>query len=102
MTMTTVTVPHAPIVIRRGPAYWLGGYRTMLRWQLVSLRIWLPALILLQILFGAGMVLGIGLLFEDITPIAALYVSSGVPVINLLVIGLILGPQLVADQKAQG
>ena len=30
--MTTVTVPHAPIVVRGGPAYWLGGYRTMLRW----------------------------------------------------------------------
>jgi ABC-2 type transport system permease protein len=102
MTMTTVTVSHAPIVVRGGPAYWLGGYRTMLRWQLASLRVWLPALTVLQVLFGAGMVLGIGLLFEDIPPTAALYVSSGVPVINLLVIGLILGPQLVADQKAQG
>jgi ABC-2 type transport system permease protein len=102
MTMTTVTVPYAPIVVRGGPAYWLGGYRTMLRWQLASLRVWLPALTVIQVLFGAGMVLGIGLLFEDISPAAALYVSSGVPVINLLVIGLILGPQLVADQKAQG
>jgi ABC-2 type transport system permease protein len=101
MTMATVTLPHARLEVRGGPAYWLGSYRTMLRWQLASLRIWLPTLALVQVLAGAGMVLGIGLLFADISPTAALYVSSGVPVINLLMVGLILGPQLIADQKTQ-
>ena len=100
--MATVALPRPQTEVRRGPAHWVGGYRTMLRWHLTSLRAWLPALTVMQVLVGAGMVLGIGLLFEDISPTAALYVSSGVPVINLLVIGLILGPQLVADQKAQG
>jgi ABC-2 type transport system permease protein len=44
-------------------------------------------------------VLGIALFFQHIPPSAALYVSTGVPVINLVMVGLILGPQLVADQK---
>jgi len=103
--MATVTLRHPPtrprLEVRGGPAYWLGGYRTMLCWQLASLRIWLPTLALVQVLAGAGMVLGIGLLFADIPPTAALYVSSGVPVINLVMVGLILGPQLIADQKTQ-
>jgi ABC-2 type transport system permease protein len=105
MTMTTVTLPNPQtslqIEVRRGPAYWISGYRTMLRWQLASLRTLLPLLTGIQILVGAGFVLGIALLFDDISPTAALYVSSGAPVMNLLMVGLLLGPQLVAEQKAQ-
>jgi ABC-2 type transport system permease protein len=85
--------------VRRGPGYWLAGYATMLRWQLVSLRVWLPTLAAIQVLAGAGFVLGIALFFDRVPPTAALYVSTGVPVINLVMVGLIFGPQLVADQK---
>ena len=99
--MTTVALPRLQPQVRVGPAYWLGGYRTMLRWQLTSLRASLPLLTVVQVMVGAGFVLGIPLLFDDIPPTAALYVSSGVPVMNLLMVGLILGPQLVADQKTQ-
>lgn len=61
----------------------------------------LPLLIGIQVLVGAGFVLGIALLFDDISPTAALYVSSGAPVMNLLMVGLLLGPQLVAQQKTE-
>lgn len=103
--MATVALPHPQthpqIEVRRGPTYWVGGYRTMLRWQLASLRTLLPLLTAIQVLVGAGFVLGIALLFDDISPTAALFVSTGAPVMNLLMVGLILGPQLVAQQKAQ-
>jgi len=99
MTMATVALPRTEV--RRGPAHWVGGYRTMLHWQLASLRTLLPLLTGIQILVGAGFVLGIALLFDDISPTAALYVSSGAPVMNLLMVGLLLGPQLVAQQKAE-
>jgi ABC-2 type transport system permease protein len=46
-------------------------------------------------------VLGIGLFFAHIPASVALFVSTGVPVINLIMVGLLLGPQLVADQKLQ-
>jgi ABC-2 type transport system permease protein len=101
MTMATVALPRPRIEVRRGPAYWVGGYLTMLHWQLMSLRALLPLLIGIQVLVGAGFVLGIALLFEDISPTAALFVSTGAPVMNLLMVGLILGPQLVAQQKAE-
>lgn len=99
--MATVALSRPWIEVRRGPTYWVGGYLTMLHWQLASLRTLLPLLIGIQVLVGAGFVLGIALLFDDISPTAALYVSSGAPVMNLLMVGLILGPQLVAQQKAE-
>ena len=99
--MATVALPRPATEVRRGPAHWVGGYRTMLHWQLASLRTLLPLLIGIQVLVGAGFVLGIALLFDDMSPTAALYVSSGAPVLNLLMVGLLLGPQLVAQQKAE-
>ena len=58
-------------------------------------------LTVVQIMAGAGFVLGIALFFDRIPASAALFVSTGVPVINLVMVGLILGPQLVAEQKMQ-
>lgn len=99
--MATVALTRPRTEVRRGPAHWVGGYQTMLHWQLAGLRTLLPLLIGIQILVGAGFVLGIALLFDDISPTAALYVSSGAPVMNLLIVGLLLGPQLVAQQEAE-
>jgi ABC-2 type transport system permease protein len=99
--MTTLVLTRPRDAVRRGTPYWLDGYRAMLRWQLVSLRLWLPILAAIQTLAGAGFVLGIALFFDHIPPSAALYVATGVPVINLVMVGLILGPQLVADQKTK-
>jgi ABC-2 type transport system permease protein len=75
------------------------GYATMTRWELASLRLQLPLVIIIQCLAGAGFILGVGLFFDHVPPVAAVYVSTGVPVINLIIVGLIFGPQIVADQK---
>jgi ABC-2 type transport system permease protein len=97
---TAVLAEAGPVPeVRRGPRYWWHGYRLMVRWELTSLRMWLPLVTVVQILAGAGFVLGIGLFFRHIPESAALFVSTGVPVINIILVGLILGPQLVADQK---
>jgi len=71
----------------------------VLRWELTNLRMGLRLVTVVQILVGAGFVLGIGLFFRHIPNSVALFVSTGVPVINIILVGLILGPQLVADQK---
>jgi ABC-2 type transport system permease protein len=99
--VATLALDRPTDSIRTGAPYWLDGYRAMVGWQLASLRLWLPVLAAIQILAGAGFVLGIALFFAQIPPSAALYVSTGVPVINLVMVGLILGPQLVADQKVE-
>ena len=87
--------------IRRGPAHWGRSYLMMTRWEVVGLRLLLPITVFVQIMTGAGFVLGIGLFFDRIPPTAALFVSTGVVVVTLATVGLVMGPQLIAAQKAQ-
>jgi ABC-2 type transport system permease protein len=85
---------------RSGPTYWWSSYRIMLRWELASLRRFLPLIVVIQILAGMGFVLGFGLFFpRHVAPAATLYLATGVPVINLYLLGLVFGPQVVAQQK---
>jgi ABC-2 type transport system permease protein len=95
-----VTIPLA--TVQRGWGRWGRDYDSMVRWHMASLRIWLMTIVVVQILSGVGFVLGISLFFRHIPVSAALYVSTGVPVINLLIVGLVLGPQLVAQQRTAG
>ena len=98
-------VTHASAVRtepRRGAAHWLHGYLAMLRWHLASLRLWAPMALAFEILAGVGIVFGVGLLIPHISPRAALYATTGAAVMALLLIGLIVGPQLVAQQKTEG
>ena len=99
--MTELAGLLPPASLRRGIPYWLGSYRALTRWHLAGLRMWLMLLTVVQVMTGAGFVLGFALFFDHIPASAALFVSTGVPVINLVVVGLVLGPQLVAQQKLQ-
>jgi ABC-2 type transport system permease protein len=93
--------PRLPEV-SRGPRHWLAGYRRMLAWNLVDLRLQLPIIGAVLILQGVGFVLGIGLFFRHIPEAAAMYVSTGVAVVNLVTAGLIFEPQMVAGQRETG
>ena len=97
MTATAVSVP----AVRRGPGHWWRSYLLMTRWEVGGLRLLLPMIVFVQVITGAGFVLGIGLFFDQIPPMAALFVSTGVVVITLATVGLVLGPQLIAADKAQ-
>lgn len=97
--MIPLTPPAADL--RRGPRYWWHSYRMMVRWELTGLRLVLPVTVMVQILSGAGFVLALGLFFGQVPPRAALFVSTGVLVVTLVTIGLVLGPQLIAQQKAE-
>lgn len=107
-TATTTTTAGAPpgiappTALRSGATAWFSGYRLMVRWHLSSMRLWLVLLVMIQVLVGVGYVLGVGLFFADVPPVAAAYVSTGAPVFNLVLLGMLLGPQLVADMKANG
>lgn len=78
----------------------MGSYQAMIRWQLASMRLYVPLMAAVQALAGIGLVLGFGLFFPGPVPArSALFVSTGVTVINLYLIGLVLVPQLVGQQK---
>jgi ABC-2 type transport system permease protein len=88
--------------VQRGVRRSFRDYASMVRWHLAGLRIWLMLLGSVQALSGVGFVLGISLFFHRIPTSAALFVSTGVPVINLIMVGLVFGPQLVASQRTAG
>jgi ABC-2 type transport system permease protein len=94
-------VTTATFALRRGLPYWWRSYLSMVRWELTSLRLAVPVATMVQILTGAGFIFGIDLLFGGLSPQAALYLSTGVIVITLITVGLVMGPQFVAQSKAQ-
>lgn len=74
----------------------------MLRWEITNMRLLLPITLMVQLLSGAGLVIGFGLLIGDMPDQTALYLSTGAVVITLILVGVVMGPQLVAQQKMEG
>jgi ABC-2 type transport system permease protein len=100
MAQLAVLAP-APAGARPGAARWGRAYWLMTRWQLAGLRAWFAVLAAIQVLAGAGAVLAVALFFHRLPASAALFMATGVPVVNLILVGILLGPQLVAAQKLQ-
>ncbi len=92
----------AGFALRRGPSYWWQSYLMMTRWELTNLRLLLPVTVMVQAISGAGFILGVGLFFDQIPERAALFVSTGVMVVTLILVGISMGPQLIAQQKSAG
>ena len=87
---------------RSGAHDWLRSYGAMLRWEVVGSRLLYPLLLVSQVLVGAGFVIGFGLLIPELDLAAAQYLSTGAVVMSLILVGLVVTPQLVAQQKMQG
>jgi ABC-2 type transport system permease protein len=97
MTVAALSPP-----IRRGWGRWLDGLGVMLRWQLTTLRNIIPLIAIVQVLFGVGFAVGMGLFFPTMTEEIALYLATGAATVTLLTVGIVLGPQLVASEKEDG
>src|SRR5699024_8393091 len=85
-----------------GAAGALSTYRTLLRWTLSQIGAMLPLIILVQALLAAGIIVGFGFLIPDIDTSTALFLSTGAPTVLLLVIGLVMVPQGVAQARTDG
>jgi ABC-2 type transport system permease protein len=99
--VTAATTAALPVK-RGGVGHWISSYRAMLRWQLTDMRLLLPMTVLVQLLSGVGLVIGFGLLIPEMTQRLALFLSTGAVVVSLVIVGVIMGPQLIAQQKASG
>jgi ABC-2 type transport system permease protein len=101
-TLDMETSRPAAVVPRRGAEYWLRSFSLMLIWEIRSLRIVLPLAIVVQIILGAGLVIGFGFLLGDMPTTEALFLATGVTVISMITLGLVLVPQLIAARKQEG
>ncbi|MCU0280958.1 MAG: ABC transporter permease [Acidimicrobiia bacterium] len=96
--MTALPAP----VLRRGAAYWMAGYRGMLRFDLASAREWLVPFVLVQVLMGAGMALVYGFYLGNMPAAAATFVATGAPTLAVIPLGMALAPSLIAGRKIEG
>jgi len=78
------------------------SYRLLLRWHALRMRGDIVMLIVIQIALAVGVVYGLGLLLPHIDRQSALYLSTGAPTIGLIVLGLAVVPQEVAQARLSG
>jgi ABC-2 type transport system permease protein len=81
---------------------WLRSYLLMTSWELRNLRVYLPIALVVQVLIGGGMIVGFGFLIGELPAEVALYLVCGVTVVSMITIGMVMAPQLIAQQKMAG
>ena len=82
--------------------HWLRSYQLLLRWNFLQLRSTLPLLLVVQTLISVGVVLGFSFLVPQMDAPTALYLATGAPTIALIIVGMVMLPQVVAQQKLTG
>lgn len=98
MTLSGTTLPAK----RFGVSHWIAMFAQLFKWNVLTLRLALPVLIMVQLFTGVGMVLGFSLLFRDISEVAVLYLATGATVVALVTVGIVVGPQFIAQERLQG
>lgn len=96
-----MTVVAAPTV-RRGPRRWVDAWAGIFTWQLLNLRLLLPLMAMVQGIVGVGAVLALRLWFDPVPPGAGVFVVTGAATITLVMVGVVMGPQAIAEQRLRG
>lgn len=87
---------------RHGAARWLHGYLQMLRFEVASQRDWLPLMLVIELLLGAGMAVMYGFYVSPMPPRSAAFVVTGTPALALVPVGFVMLPGAVARRKLTG
>jgi ABC-2 type transport system permease protein len=82
--------------------HWWRSFALLLKWNLLRFRTRLPFLFIVQTLISAGVVLGFSYLIPSHDRVTVLYLSTGAPTIALITVGMVITPQMVANQKLEG
>ena len=88
--------------LRSGPGYWFASLASMMRFDYGRVRQWVPMMVVIQALMGAGMALLYGFFYPHVTAIRALYITTGAPTLALIPLGFVMIPSTVAEQKLEG
>jgi ABC-2 type transport system permease protein len=80
----------------------LDSYRLLLLWQFRRYRQLFVMTVVIQVVLGMGIVYGLAFLIPNIDPRTALFLSTGAPALALLILGLSVVPQEVAQDKLTG
>lgn len=78
------------------------SYLLLLRWDFLRRRKVLPMIVFIQVALSVGVVYGLAFLLPHVDPKSALYLSTGAPTLTILILGLTVVPQEVAQAKLTG
>lgn len=78
------------------------SYRLLLTWDVLRRRKVLPLIVGIQVALSVGVVYGMAFLLPDIDQRSAVYLATGAPTLTILVLGLTVVPQEVAQAKLVG
>lgn len=81
---------------------WVRGYLLVLLWNALSIKLFLPIVVVVQALMAVGIVVGFAFLFPNIDEATALYLATGAPTLVLITVGLVAMPQGVSEAKTKG
>ncbi len=76
--------------------------RLLMQWQLSRSAQAMPLLVVVQLLLAIATVVGYGFLVGDADATAGLYLTTGAPAISLVMVGLVMTPQWVAQSRTEG
>lgn len=80
----------------------LRQYRDLVVFNLHAVRDQVWFLMLLQTVFAAGLVFGFGFVIPDISDATALYLVTGAATQSVIMIGLVMTPQKMSEDKTMG
>ncbi|MCX7747714.1 MAG: ABC transporter permease [Clostridia bacterium] len=80
----------------------LKNYFLMIRWQSLRMKVILPFFVIIQIMVGIGTIIGFSYIIPNIDVSTALFIATGGPALTLMAIGLVLVPEMIAEDKEKG
>jgi ABC-2 type transport system permease protein len=66
------------------------------------MKVMLPHFVLMQVMVGVGSTIGFSFIIPDINRESALFISTGGAALSLISIGLVLIPEMIAEDKEKG
>lgn len=78
------------------------SYRLILSWDILRRRRILPMIVVIQVALSVGVVYGLAFLLPDVDGKSALFLSTGAPTLSILILGLTVVPQELAQAKLTG
>jgi ABC-2 type transport system permease protein len=82
--------------------HWWRSFGLLLKWNVLRIRAELPIFVVIQTLISVGIVIGFSFIIPEIDPISALYLTTGAMTVSLITVGMVVAPQVVAQQKERG
>ena len=82
--------------------HFLRSWWLLLTWDVLRRRRILPMIVAIQVALSVGVVYGMAFLLPDVDPRSAVFLATGAPTLTILVLGLTVVPQEVAQAKLVG